>query len=43
MNKIPYQPDGYQSVIPYLHATSAAKLISFMREVFDGDRYLPSA
>jgi PhnB protein len=35
MNKIPYKPDGYQSVIPYLHATSAAKLISFMKEVFE--------
>ncbi|HEV7521611.1 MAG TPA: VOC family protein [Candidatus Angelobacter sp.] len=34
MDKIPYKPDGYQSVIPYLHATSAAKLISFMKEVF---------
>lgn len=31
----PYKPDGYQSVIPYLHATSARKLIAFMQEVFD--------
>src|SRR5215472_15184744 len=35
MNKISYKPEGYQSVIPYLHATGAAKLIAFMKEVFD--------
>jgi len=31
----PYRPDGYQSVIPYLHVNGAAKLIAFMKEVFD--------
>jgi PhnB protein len=35
MNKIPYKPDGYQNVIPYLHAAGARKLIAFMKEVFD--------
>lgn len=34
-NKSPYQPEGYQSVIPYLHVNGAAKLIAFMKEVFD--------
>ncbi len=28
-NKVPYKPDGYQSVIPYLHVNGAAKLIAF--------------
>jgi PhnB protein len=31
----PYKPEGYQSVIPYLHVEAAAKLIAFMKEVFD--------
>ena len=35
MNKISHKPDGYQSVIPYLHVNGAAKLIAFMKEVFD--------
>ena len=35
MNKISYKPDGYQTVIPYLHVNGAAKLIAFMKEVFD--------
>ena len=35
MNKISYKPDGYQSVIPYLHVNGAAKLIAFMKNVFD--------
>ena len=34
-NKVPYKPEGYQSVIPYLHVNGAAKLIAFMKEVFD--------
>jgi len=34
-NKSAYQPDGYQSVIPYLHVSGAATLITFMKEVFD--------
>ena len=34
-NKPAYQPEGYQSVIPYLHVSGAAKLIAFMKEVFD--------
>ena len=33
--KSAYQPDGYQSVIPYLHVNGAAKLIAFMKEVFE--------
>ena len=35
MNKAPYQPEGYQSVIPYIHAGNANQVISFMKEVFD--------
>jgi len=35
VNTIPYKPDGYQSVIPYLHVNGAAKLITFMKDVFD--------
>jgi PhnB protein len=35
MNKSAYQPEGYQSVIPYLHVNGAAKLIAFMKEVFN--------
>jgi PhnB protein len=34
-SKAPYQPEGYQSVIPYLHVNGAVKLIAFMKEVFD--------
>ncbi|MGZ4868048.1 MAG: VOC family protein [Candidatus Angelobacter sp.] len=34
-NKSAYQPEGYQSVIPYLHVNGAAQLIAFMKEVFD--------
>ena len=30
-----YKPEGYQSVIPYLHVNGAAKMITFMKEVFD--------
>ncbi len=30
-----YKPEGYQSVIPYLHVNGAAKMIIFMKEVFD--------
>ena len=33
-SKTPYQPEGYQSVIPYLHVNGAANLIAFMKEVF---------
>ncbi|MBZ5492762.1 MAG: VOC family protein [Acidobacteriia bacterium] len=33
--KSAYQPEGYQSVIPYLHVNGAAKLIAFMKEVFN--------
>lgn len=35
MNKISYKPEGYQSVIPYLHVNGAATLIAFMKDVFD--------
>lgn len=31
----PYKPEGYQSVIPYLHVNGAAKLIAFMKDAFD--------
>jgi len=34
-SKVAYQPDGYQSVIPYIHSADARKLIAFMKEVFD--------
>lgn len=34
-NKSAYQPEGYQSVIPYLHVNGAVKLIAFMKEVFN--------
>jgi PhnB protein len=34
-SKVPHQPEGYQSVIPYLHVNGAAKLIAFMKQVFD--------
>jgi len=34
-SKVPYKPDGYQSVIPYLHVNGAAKLITFLKEVFE--------
>src|SRR6476661_1505353 len=34
-NKFAYQPQGYQSVIPYLHVNGAAKSIAFMKEVFN--------
>jgi PhnB protein len=34
-NKPAYQPEGYQSVISYLHVSGAAKLIAFLKEVFD--------
>src|SRR5215831_21002762 len=33
--KVPYKPEGYQSVIPYLHVNGAAKLIAFMKDVFN--------
>ncbi|HEY2172144.1 MAG TPA: VOC family protein [Candidatus Angelobacter sp.] len=33
-SNMPYQPEGYQSVIQYLHATGARNLIAFMKEVF---------
>lgn len=33
--KASYQPESYQSVIPYIHANDARKLISFLKEVFD--------
>ncbi|HMC32563.1 MAG TPA: VOC family protein [Candidatus Angelobacter sp.] len=37
ISKVPYQPEHYQSVIPYIHATNATKLISFLKEVFDAE------
>ena len=35
--KVPYQPEGYQTVIPYIHANGAAKLIAFLKEVFSAE------
>ena len=35
MPNVPYKPEGYQSVIPYLHVNGAARMITFMKEVFD--------
>ena len=35
VTKTIYQPEGYQSVIPYLHVNGAANLIAFMKEVFN--------
>src|SRR5262252_9077668 len=29
-----YQPDNYQSVIPYIHASNATKLMEFIKVVF---------
>ncbi|HKD78381.1 MAG TPA: VOC family protein [Candidatus Angelobacter sp.] len=34
-SKASYQPEGYQTVIPYIHANNARKLISFLKEAFD--------
>jgi len=34
-SKASYQPESYQSVIPYIHANNARTLISFLKEVFD--------
>lgn len=34
-SNVPYKPDGYQSVIPYLHVNGATKMIAFLKEVFD--------
>jgi PhnB protein len=31
---VPYKPEGYQSVIPYLHVNGAAKMIAFLKEAF---------
>jgi PhnB protein len=35
--KVPHQPDGYQSVVPYIHAANAAGLIAFIKEVFGAE------
>ena len=35
--QIPYQPVGYQTVIPYLHVSGARRLIAFMKEVFGAE------
>jgi PhnB protein len=32
--EISFKPAGYQSVIPYLHVSGAARMIAFMKEVF---------
>ena len=34
-SNVPHKPENYQTVIPYIHANGAAKLIAFMKEVFD--------
>jgi PhnB protein len=33
-SSVPYKPEGYQSVIPYLHVDGAAKMIAFLKEAF---------
>jgi PhnB protein len=35
MSNVPYKPEGYQCVIPYLHVNGAAKMIAFLKEAFD--------
>jgi PhnB protein len=35
-SNVPYKPEDYQSVSPSLHVNGAAKLIAFLKEVFDG-------
>jgi uncharacterized glyoxalase superfamily protein PhnB len=35
--KVPHQPEGYQSVIPYLHVKGAAKVIAFIKDVFGAE------
>jgi PhnB protein len=32
---VPFQPAGYQRVIPYIHSSDASKLIAFLKHVFD--------
>ncbi len=34
-SKVAYQPENYQSVVPYIHASNAAWLIAFIKEVFE--------
>jgi PhnB protein len=33
--KAPHKPDDHQNVIPYIHVNGAARLVAFMKEVFD--------
>lgn len=35
--KVDYKPADYQSVIPYLHVTGAARMIAFMKDVFGAE------
>ena len=37
MSTLPNIPDGYTSVTPYLVPADAAKLIAFVRQVFDAE------
>ncbi len=32
---VSHQPENYQTVIPYIHATGATRLIAFIKEVFE--------
>jgi uncharacterized glyoxalase superfamily protein PhnB len=32
--KVSYQPENYQCVIPYIHASNAANLIGFIKDAF---------
>lgn len=34
---VPFQPAGYQRVIPYIHASDARKLIAFLQQVFHAE------
>ncbi len=34
-NPVPFQPEGYQRVVPYIHSSDARKLIAFLKEVFE--------
>ncbi len=34
-SQVSYKPEGLHSVVPYLHVNGAAKLIEFMKQVFD--------
>ena len=35
--KISYKPEGFQSVVPYLHVAGAAKMIEFLKQAFGAE------